>query len=86
MTTFTVLDPATEEPVAEVEQLGAAADEAVARAVGARAAWRDVAPGERAALLDAVRGGKQSGLGRELGPDAPVSFTEIKNVFIATEE
>jgi len=30
-------------------------------------------------------GYKQSGLGRELGPDAPDSFTEVKNVFIATE-
>jgi len=30
-------------------------------------------------------GFKQSGLGRELGPDAPDAFTEIKNVFIATE-
>jgi acyl-CoA reductase-like NAD-dependent aldehyde dehydrogenase len=31
-------------------------------------------------------GFKQSGLGRELGPDALTGFTEIKNVFIATEE
>jgi len=30
-------------------------------------------------------GFKQSGLGRELGPDAPLSFTETKNVFIAVE-
>jgi acyl-CoA reductase-like NAD-dependent aldehyde dehydrogenase len=29
-------------------------------------------------------GVKQSGLGRELGPDALDSFTEVKNVFIAT--
>ena len=28
-------------------------------------------------------GYKQSGLGRELGPDAPNAFTELKNVFIA---
>lgn len=28
-------------------------------------------------------GYKQSGLGRELGPDAPMAFTEEKNVFIA---
>jgi phenylacetaldehyde dehydrogenase len=28
-------------------------------------------------------GFKQSGLGRELGPDAPLHFTETKNVFIA---
>jgi acyl-CoA reductase-like NAD-dependent aldehyde dehydrogenase len=31
-------------------------------------------------------GFKQSGLGRELGPDAPDAFTETKNVFIATGE
>jgi acyl-CoA reductase-like NAD-dependent aldehyde dehydrogenase len=31
-------------------------------------------------------GVKQSGLGRELGPDAPLAFTETKNVFIRTEE
>ena len=31
-------------------------------------------------------GFKQSGLGRELGPDAPLHFTETKNVFFAIEE
>ena len=31
-------------------------------------------------------GFKQSGLGRELGPDAVDAFTETKNVFISTEE
>jgi len=31
-------------------------------------------------------GFKQSGLGRELGPDALNAFTETKNVFISTEE
>ena len=31
-------------------------------------------------------GMKQSGLGRELGPDALLSFTDVKNVFISTEE
>jgi acyl-CoA reductase-like NAD-dependent aldehyde dehydrogenase len=30
-------------------------------------------------------GMKQSGLGRELGPDALAAFTDVKNVFIATE-
>jgi len=30
-------------------------------------------------------GVKQSGLGRELGPDAVAAFTEVKNVFISTE-
>jgi len=29
-------------------------------------------------------GYKSSGLGRELGPDAPLAFTETKNVFIST--
>jgi len=31
-------------------------------------------------------GFKQSGLGRELGPDALDSFTDLKNVFISTKE
>jgi betaine-aldehyde dehydrogenase len=31
-------------------------------------------------------GFKQSGLGRELGPDAPLSFTETKNVFFAVDK
>jgi acyl-CoA reductase-like NAD-dependent aldehyde dehydrogenase len=31
-------------------------------------------------------GFKQSGIGRELGPDALDAFTDVKNVFIATEE
>ncbi|QES50954.1 aldehyde dehydrogenase [Streptomyces venezuelae] len=31
-------------------------------------------------------GYKQSGLGRELGPDALTAFTETKNVFISTED
>jgi acyl-CoA reductase-like NAD-dependent aldehyde dehydrogenase len=30
-------------------------------------------------------GFKRSGLGRELGPDALDAFTEVKNVFIATD-
>jgi acyl-CoA reductase-like NAD-dependent aldehyde dehydrogenase len=52
MPVFTVLNPATEEPVAEVGQTSPeAADAAIARAVAVQAAWRGVAPGERAALL-----------------------------------
>ena len=52
MPVFTVLNPATEEPVAEVEQTSAAAaDAAIARAVAVQPAWRKVAPGERAAVL-----------------------------------
>lgn len=31
-------------------------------------------------------GYKESGLGRELGPDAPAAFTETKNVFINTDD
>jgi acyl-CoA reductase-like NAD-dependent aldehyde dehydrogenase len=31
-------------------------------------------------------GVKQSGLGRELGPDAALAFTETKNVFLSTED
>ena len=30
-------------------------------------------------------GFKQSGLGRELGPDAPHAFTDVKNIFISNE-
>jgi acyl-CoA reductase-like NAD-dependent aldehyde dehydrogenase len=31
-------------------------------------------------------GFKQSGVGRELGPDALDSFTDVKNVYISTED
>jgi acyl-CoA reductase-like NAD-dependent aldehyde dehydrogenase len=52
MSTFTVLNPATEEAAATVAQATAEqADEAVARAVAAQPGWRAVAPGDRAALL-----------------------------------
>jgi acyl-CoA reductase-like NAD-dependent aldehyde dehydrogenase len=51
---FTVLNPATEEPVTTVTQVSAEqADEAIDRAAAAQASWRDVAPGDRAALLRA---------------------------------
>jgi acyl-CoA reductase-like NAD-dependent aldehyde dehydrogenase len=47
-----VLDPSTEEVVAEVESLDVAqVDEAVAHAVAAGPAWRAVAPADRARLL-----------------------------------
>ena len=50
--TLTVLNPATEEPIAELEQGGVEeADEAVARAKAAYPAWSAVAPGERGRLL-----------------------------------
>ena len=50
--TVTVIDPATEEPIAELEQAGAEeTDEAVARAKRAFPSWRAVAPVDRARLL-----------------------------------
>jgi acyl-CoA reductase-like NAD-dependent aldehyde dehydrogenase len=50
--TLTVVDPATEEPIAELEQAGVEeADEVVARAKAAFPAWRAVAPGDRGRLL-----------------------------------
>src|SRR6478736_3866553 len=54
MSTFTVLNPATEEPVTTLTQASAAdADEAIERASAALPAWRAVAPGDRARLLRA---------------------------------
>jgi acyl-CoA reductase-like NAD-dependent aldehyde dehydrogenase len=48
----TVLNPATEEPIAELEQAGVEEmDETVARAKAAFPAWRAVAPADRARLL-----------------------------------
>ena len=50
--TLTVVNPATEAPIAELEQAGVEeADAAVARAKEAYPAWRRVAPADRAALL-----------------------------------
>jgi acyl-CoA reductase-like NAD-dependent aldehyde dehydrogenase len=55
MTTFAVVNPATEETIAELDEAGAEnADEAVARAKAAFPAWRAVAPGDRARLLRRV--------------------------------
>ncbi|HEX9536588.1 MAG TPA: aldehyde dehydrogenase family protein [Streptosporangiaceae bacterium] len=52
MSTFTVLNPATEEPVAEVPQCSAEqADEAIGRAAVAQPAWNAVSPGDRAMAL-----------------------------------
>jgi len=49
VTTLRVLEPATEEVLAEVPRATAAdVDAAVARAKAAWPAWRAVAPGERA--------------------------------------
>ena len=61
MSVFTVLNPATEEPVTTVTQVSAEqADEAIARAAAAQATWRDVAPGDRA---KATRGPGKTGSG-----------------------
>jgi acyl-CoA reductase-like NAD-dependent aldehyde dehydrogenase len=50
--TLTVVNPATEEPIVELEQAGVEeADAAVARAKGAFPAWRAVAPVDRSRLL-----------------------------------
>ncbi|MGA8296904.1 MAG: aldehyde dehydrogenase family protein [Acidimicrobiales bacterium] len=50
--TFTVVNPATESPIAEIPELTAAeADAAIARAHAAFPAWRAVAPADRARLL-----------------------------------
>ncbi len=49
---LTVLNPATEQPIAELEQAGVEeTDAAVARAKAAYPAWRAVAPNDRAGLL-----------------------------------
>jgi acyl-CoA reductase-like NAD-dependent aldehyde dehydrogenase len=54
VTICTVINPASEQAVAEVELATAErADEAIARAVTAQRTWRDVAPGDRARLLRA---------------------------------
>jgi betaine-aldehyde dehydrogenase len=50
--TLRVIEPATEQPLAEIPRAGAEeVDAAVARAKAAFPAWRDVSPGDRAALL-----------------------------------
>ena len=53
--TLTVVNPATEKPIAELAQAGVGeTDEAVARAKAAFPAWRDLAPHDRARLLRAL--------------------------------
>ncbi|HEY3050732.1 MAG TPA: aldehyde dehydrogenase family protein [Gaiellaceae bacterium] len=55
MTRLSVLNPATEQPIVELDEAGVEeADEAVARARAAFPAWRDVAPAARAGLLRKV--------------------------------
>jgi acyl-CoA reductase-like NAD-dependent aldehyde dehydrogenase len=58
VTVVTVIEPATEETLAELDRAEVeATDAAIARAREAFPAWRRVAPGERAALLRAVAAG-----------------------------
>jgi acyl-CoA reductase-like NAD-dependent aldehyde dehydrogenase len=55
VTTFSVLNPATEETIAEIDEVGVEqADAAVSRAKAAFPGWRAVAPGQRARLLRGV--------------------------------
>ncbi len=52
MTQYTVINPATEQPVVSVTQATAEeTDAAIERAAAAQLAWRDVAPSDRARLL-----------------------------------
>jgi len=54
MSTFTVLNPATEEPVTTLTQASLEeTDQAIARASAALPAWRAVSPGDRARMLRA---------------------------------
>jgi acyl-CoA reductase-like NAD-dependent aldehyde dehydrogenase len=53
--TLQVIEPATEQVLAELPQAGAEeADEAIARAKAAFPAWRDVSPNDRANLMRAI--------------------------------
>src|SRR2546430_2220096 len=60
MPTYTVINPATEQPVRTVPSTSAEeTDAAIQRAAAAQGSWRATAPGEQAALLRAV--GAQGG-------------------------
>jgi acyl-CoA reductase-like NAD-dependent aldehyde dehydrogenase len=55
VTRLSVLNPATEQPIVELDEAGVdEANEAVARAKAAFPAWRDVAPAQRSGLLRKV--------------------------------
>src|SRR5438067_1119207 len=80
MPAFTVLNPATEEPVAQVPAASAEeTDEAVARALAAQPAWRQVAPGERAALLRAFAGAVEAHLEELAGLEVTCSGHPVGN-------
>jgi acyl-CoA reductase-like NAD-dependent aldehyde dehydrogenase len=70
--TLTVLNPATEEPIAELEQVGVSG----VFSVNSNSSVRVQAP---------FGGFKQSGFGRELGMHGLDGYSEVKSVFISTE-
>src|ERR1700716_1284809 len=73
MSTFTVLNPATEEPVTTLTQASAEdADEAIARAAAASAAWRAVSPGDRARMLRAYAASEELAVLEVTGSGHPI--------------
>jgi acyl-CoA reductase-like NAD-dependent aldehyde dehydrogenase len=88
--TLTVLNPATGEPIAELEQAGVEeADEAVARALrvarAVDAGVLSVNANTSVRVQTPFGGFKQSGFGRELGMHALDGYSEVKSVFVSTE-
>jgi acyl-CoA reductase-like NAD-dependent aldehyde dehydrogenase len=80
MSVFTVLNPATEEQVAQVPHTSAEeADAAIAKAVAVRDAWRQVAPGERAALLRAFADAVEAHLDELAGLEVACSGHPVGN-------
>jgi acyl-CoA reductase-like NAD-dependent aldehyde dehydrogenase len=80
MSVFTVLNPATEEQVAQVPQTSAEeADAAIAKAVAVREAWRQVAPAERAALLRAFADAVEAHLDELAGLEVACSGHPVGN-------
>ena len=92
-----VRNPATEKTIAELDEAGREeADAAVAAARAAFPAWRAIGAvdkycGETINSNTTVRvatpfgGFKQSGFGRELGMHALEGYSEVKNVYVATD-
>src|ERR1700759_965611 len=74
MSTLSVIEPSTARPMAEIPQAGIEeTDAAVAKAKAAFPAWRDVTPGDRAALIHRLAGAiapEHEGLGRLQGGKA----------------
>jgi acyl-CoA reductase-like NAD-dependent aldehyde dehydrogenase len=81
----TVLNPATEEPIAELEQAGVEeTDEAVSRALETGVLSVNSNSSVRVQTPFGVF--KPSAFGRELGMEALDGYSEVKSVFISTEE